>query len=78
MLHFRWWIDGSFDIMVFSGGDRVVQLKTNKCGRFQSSFSSVVITESPSIFFTGMEDSVLGVWSAHGEGSLEISSQSLN
>lgn len=45
-----------------------VFLKTNDCGRYQSCFSTVVINRSPSIMLAGMEDSVLGVWCAHGEG----------
>ncbi len=40
----------------------------NKSGRFESRFSTVGILESPSIMLKGMENSVLGIWSAHGEG----------
>jgi len=42
----------------------------NDSGRYESRFSTVSISESPSIFFKGMAGSVLGVWSAHGEGKL--------
>ncbi|VDK17643.1 unnamed protein product [Anisakis simplex] len=45
-----------------------VLLKANDCGRFQSSFTTVRINRSPSIMLSGMHGSVLGVWSAHGEG----------
>uniref|UniRef100_A0A0N5AFB3 Glutamine amidotransferase type-1 domain-containing protein n=1 Tax=Syphacia muris TaxID=451379 RepID=A0A0N5AFB3_9BILA len=48
--------------------EQTVQLKPNDCGRFQSSFNSVKISKSPSIFFSGMENSILGVWSANSEG----------
>ncbi|HTF99934.1 MAG TPA: phosphoribosylformylglycinamidine synthase [Nitrospirota bacterium] len=40
----------------------------NKSGRFESRFSTVKILKSPSIMLTGMENSVLGIWVAHGEG----------
>ena len=40
----------------------------NSSGRFESRFSSVRIMPGPSIMLKGMEDSVLGIWVAHGEG----------
>jgi phosphoribosylformylglycinamidine synthase len=40
----------------------------NASGRFESRFTTVRILESPSIMLRGMEESVLGVWVAHGEG----------
>jgi len=40
----------------------------NKSGRFESRFSTVKILKSPSIMLSGMENSVLGIWVAHGEG----------
>jgi phosphoribosylformylglycinamidine synthase len=40
----------------------------NKSGRLESRFATVKILESPSIMLKGMEDSVLGVWTNHGEG----------
>ncbi|MBN2653996.1 MAG: phosphoribosylformylglycinamidine synthase [Nitrospirae bacterium] len=40
----------------------------NKSGRFESRFSSLRILQSPSIMLKDMEESVLGVWIAHGEG----------
>jgi phosphoribosylformylglycinamidine synthase len=40
----------------------------NKSGRFESRFSTVKIVKSPSIMLQGMENSVLGIWVAHGEG----------
>jgi phosphoribosylformylglycinamidine synthase len=42
----------------------------NKSGRFESRFSTVHISPSPSIMLSGMESSTLGVWIAHGEGRL--------
>ena len=40
----------------------------NESGRFESRFSTVKILKSPSIMLKGMENSVLGIWVAHGEG----------
>ena len=40
----------------------------NSSGRFESRFSSVKILPGPSVMLKNMEDSVLGVWVAHGEG----------
>jgi phosphoribosylformylglycinamidine synthase len=42
----------------------------NRSGRFESRFSTVRILASPSIMLKGMEESILGVWVAHGEGRL--------
>ena len=40
----------------------------NQSGRFESRFSTVKILRSPSLMLKGMENSVLGIWVAHGEG----------
>jgi phosphoribosylformylglycinamidine synthase len=40
----------------------------NKSGRFESRFSTVKILKSPALMLKGMENSVLGIWVAHGEG----------
>jgi phosphoribosylformylglycinamidine synthase len=40
----------------------------NTSGRFESRFVSVKVLKSPAIMLRGMEESVLGVWVAHGEG----------
>jgi phosphoribosylformylglycinamidine synthase len=44
----------------------------NTSGRFESRFSTVRIEEGPCIFTHGMEDSILGIWVAHGEGLLHV------
>lgn len=44
----------------------------NKSGRFESRFSSVKIIKSNSIMLKDMENSILGIWVAHGEGRLLI------
>jgi hypothetical protein len=40
----------------------------NASGRFESRFATVRIEESPAVMLRGMAGSVLGVWTAHGEG----------
>jgi phosphoribosylformylglycinamidine synthase len=49
----------------------------NASRRFESRWVTVHITESPSIFFRGMEGSELGIWVAHGEGKLVFPDPSL-
>ena len=44
------------------------RLVHNTSGRFESRWSTVRIMPSRAVLLRGMEDSVLGVWSAHGEG----------
>ena len=44
----------------------------NLSGRFESRYSYVKIGKSNSIFFKDMENAVMGVWSAHGEGRAVI------
>lgn len=45
-----------------------IYLDHNLSERFECRWSTVRIEKSPSIMLTGMEDSVLGIWIAHGEG----------
>jgi phosphoribosylformylglycinamidine synthase len=40
----------------------------NASGRFESRFAAVAILDSPAIMLRGMAGSVLGIWTAHGEG----------
>jgi phosphoribosylformylglycinamidine synthase len=42
----------------------------NTSRRFESHWGTVKITKSPAIMLKGMEGSILGIWSAHGEGHL--------
>jgi len=44
----------------------------NTSERFESRFSTVRILPSPAIMLRGMEDSILGVWVAHGEGRFHL------
>ncbi|MBU1256032.1 phosphoribosylformylglycinamidine synthase [Patescibacteria group bacterium] len=44
----------------------------NTSNRFESRWSTVKILSSPSIMLQGMEESILGIWAAHGEGRLHF------
>ena len=49
----------------------------NKSGRFESRFVTLRIEEGPCIFFKGMENSILGCWSQHGEGQVHFPEASI-
>ena len=53
------------------------RLVHNTSGRFESRWVQVEVLPSPSILFTGMEGSRLGVWVAHGEGQQVFPDQSI-
>jgi phosphoribosylformylglycinamidine synthase len=53
------------------------RLLHNTSGRFESRWAGVKILKSPSIFFRGMEGSVLGIWIAHGEGRFAFPDDSI-
>ncbi|KAG8190186.1 hypothetical protein JTE90_011910 [Oedothorax gibbosus] len=53
-------------------GSPGVSLERNDSERFESRFVTVKIAQSPSIMLKDMENSVLGVWVAHGEGKFEF------
>ena len=42
----------------------------NRSERFESHWGTVRVSRSPSMMLKGMEGSILGIWSAHGEGRL--------
>lgn len=50
------------------GTDSDIMLEHNKSERFECRWSAVEIPKSKSIMLRDMQDSVLGVWVAHGEG----------
>ncbi len=52
--------------------ERQPRFIANPSGRFESRWTTVRINKSPSIMLQGMEDSVLGIWVAHGEGHLHF------
>ncbi|MEW6054778.1 MAG: phosphoribosylformylglycinamidine synthase [Nitrospirota bacterium] len=49
----------------------------NRSGRFESRFPTVRILPSPAIMLQGMEGSVVGVWTAHGEGRVHFPDQGI-
>ncbi|KAB7505070.1 Phosphoribosylformylglycinamidine synthase, partial [Armadillidium nasatum] len=48
-----------------------VKLCPNNSSRFESRWSRVKIKKSNSVLLRGMENSVLGIWVAHGEGKFQ-------
>jgi phosphoribosylformylglycinamidine synthase len=52
--------------------DRQPRFVQNTSGRFESRWVTVKILPSPAMMLKGMEDAVLGVWVAHGEGRLHF------
>ena len=52
--------------------ERQPRLIRNVSGRFESRWSTVKTLASPAIMLGGMDDSVFGVWVAHGEGRLHF------
>jgi phosphoribosylformylglycinamidine synthase len=48
------------------------RLAHNKSARFESRWVNLRVEKSQSIFTKGMEGSILGIWSAHGEGQFEF------
>jgi phosphoribosylformylglycinamidine synthase len=53
------------------------RLAHNDSARFESRFVNLRVEESKSMWFKGMTGSVLGMWSAHGEGKFEFPEASL-
>ena len=58
-----------------TAADGALHLGHNDSGRFESRFAHVRIGQSPSIMLSGMEDSVVGVWCAHGEGKFTFTDE---
>ncbi len=56
-------------VLVENARTQGVHLDHNLSDRFESRFVTVKISKSPSIMLLGMEESVLGIWLAHGEGN---------
>jgi len=52
-------------------------LAHNDSRRFESRFTSIKIEKSNSLMLRGMENSILGVWVAHGEGKFHFTDDSL-
>ncbi len=78
--------DNSFTLGVCNGCQMISQLKNiipgaenwpaftrNRSEQFEGRYSNLEITKSPSIFFQGMEGSILPIPVAHGEGFADFS-----
>ena len=52
-------------------GDEPFKLKQNLSKRFESRFSTIKILKSHAIMLKDMEDLIMGVWVAHGEGRFD-------
>ncbi len=57
--------------------DRQPRFVQNISGRFESHWLTVKIQKSPAIMLQGMEESTLGIWSAHGEGRVYFPDSSI-
>lgn len=60
-----------------SGVGQGLFLDHNLSERFECRFTTVKILDSPAIMFKGMEDTVFGMWSAHGEGRMVFRSEEI-
>jgi phosphoribosylformylglycinamidine synthase len=58
---------------IIPGAEHWPQFIRNKSEQFEARYSNVEIMESPSIFFKGMEGSLLPIPVAHGEGRADFS-----
>lgn len=55
----------------------LVWLGENDSGRFESRFVTVKVGPSPAVLLKGLEGLVMGIWSAHAEGKMHFSDESL-
>jgi phosphoribosylformylglycinamidine synthase len=58
---------------IIPGAEGWPEFKRNRSEQFEARYSNVEIMESPSIFFKGMEGSLLPIPVAHGEGRADFS-----
>jgi phosphoribosylformylglycinamidine synthase len=65
-------IDDVNEIKYIQNETQQPRMISNLSGRFESRFPTVRINKSNAIMFKGMEGSVLGVWSQHGEGRVHF------
>ena len=49
----------------------------NSSERFESRWVNVKINKSPAIMLQDMEEAILGIWVAHGEGKLSVSNSAI-
>ncbi len=58
---------------IIPGAEHWPQFKRNRSEQFEARYANVEVLESPSIFFAGMEGSLLPIPVAHGEGRADFS-----
>ena len=58
---------------IIPGAEGWPEFKRNRSEQFEARYSNVEVMESPSIFFKGMEGSLLPIPVAHGEGRADFS-----
>jgi len=58
---------------IIPGAEHWPQFKRNRSEQFEARYANVEVMESPSIFFKGMEGSLLPIPVAHGEGRADFS-----
>jgi phosphoribosylformylglycinamidine synthase len=66
------WVPG-FELLALDEAQQPRFIR-NVSGRFESRFTALRIEKSNAIMLKGMEGSVLGAWSAHGEGQFHANS----
>ena len=54
------------------------KMEHNDSNKFECVFSSIDIQKSNSIMLKGLEGSILGIWSAHGEGKFNFHNENIN
>tara|TARA_B100000475_G_scaffold200459_1_gene184906 strand:- start:996 stop:4643 length:3648 start_codon:yes stop_codon:yes gene_type:complete len=54
------------------------KMEHNHSNKFECTFSSIDIIKSNSIMLKNLEDTTLGIWSAHGEGKFNLKSKEVN
>ncbi len=58
--------------LIYPNNENHPVMSHNRSARFECTFSSVDIIPSTSVLLQGIENSALGIWSAHGEGKFEL------
>jgi phosphoribosylformylglycinamidine synthase len=58
---------------IIPGADHWPQFKRNRSEQFEARYANVEVLKSPSLFFQGMESSLLPIPVAHGEGRADFS-----
>ena len=63
--------------LLFRGIPSPVKMLHNQSGKFESSFLTVRVEDTPSVMLKPLVGSTLGIWVAHGEGQFSFTGESL-